>query len=123
MTVYWWGAANNCCGPLPAIWPALVLLSAVPMLVAAVRQRTTPRNWARLSFFCIFGGMVTVLLDVYAFLVRGWMSDCGWVYGPDLGTMAVIALGYASLFLDVLVLRRVTRPDRVTARSTATGRM
>jgi hypothetical protein len=37
LTVYWWDANNGLCGPLPAIWPAVVLISAIPLIVAVMR--------------------------------------------------------------------------------------
>jgi hypothetical protein len=108
LTVSWWDSTNGCCGPFPAIWPALALLTAVPLVIASMRRRRGDRLWGTLSLLCAVFGAGTVLVATLGFLERGWMSDSGWVYNPDLGTLAMSLSGYALLALGALVLTRTT---------------
>jgi hypothetical protein len=59
-----------------------------------------------------------VLIAVMGFLEQEWMSDSGWVYGPDVKTIAIALCGYLLLFLAVLALRRLSRSTHGPARST-----
>lgn len=123
LTVYWWSSNNNCCGPFPAIWPALAILSALPLLVAAFRQRHPPRFWGTVSLLSILFGLATMLIAVTAFLERGWMSDSNWVYKPDLGTIAIALSGYGLLLLSVLLLMKATGSPRISTAPTAPDRV
>ena len=103
-TVYWWDATNNCCGPFPAIWPGLALLSALPLCVAAVKRREGSRLWARFALLFVILGVATMVVDVNWFLLRGSLSDSGWAYKTDNVTMVMGYGGYALTFLSVLAL-------------------
>lgn len=118
LTVSWWDDTNTCCGPFPAVWPALALLCAVPLLVAAIRRRRAARLWGTFGLLSAFFGATGVLVAEVGILERGWNSDSGWVYSPDLGTVAMAMSGYALLALGVLVLRRTTPSTPASTRPT-----
>jgi hypothetical protein len=117
LTVWWWDNYNYLCGPLPAIWPALALLAALPMAVAAPRGRTIGWRWGSYSRMCAVFGAITVLAAMGEFVVRSQMSDSGWVYAVDRGTFAMALGGYALLFLGAWLLGRVTSGSGSSAAS------
>ena len=49
LTVWWWDQTNSLCGPFPAIWPAVVVLRAAPLIVAAMQRHATSPLWGRLG--------------------------------------------------------------------------
>jgi hypothetical protein len=108
LTVYWWDANLSCCGPFPAIWPAVTLLTALPLFVAGIRRRVPARRWHTFSLLSVLFGAGTVAVSALYILERGWASDSGWVYGLDFGTMAISLGGYALLFAGALALRHAT---------------
>jgi hypothetical protein len=67
MTI-WWGDSMHegwWCGQWPLIVPALALLSVLPLLVAAMRQRAVTRLWSwfgLLGLVCAALGFANVLL-------------------------------------------------------------
>ena len=114
LTVSWWDTTNDSCGPFPAIWPALALLSAVPLLIAASWQRYAASSWATLSLLCAFFGAGTVLFAVLMLSFHGAFSS-GFHYRIDMGTVVMSLSGYALLALGALVLRR-TAPSALASR-------
>jgi hypothetical protein len=117
LTVSWWDNTNDSCGPFPAIWPALALLSVVPLLVAAIRQRRAASRWATLSLLCAFFGAGTVLFAVLMLSFHGAFSS-GWHYTIDMGTVVMSLSGYVLLALGTLVLTRATPSGLASRRST-----
>jgi hypothetical protein len=109
LTIWWWGQGNNFCGPLPAIWPAIVILSAAPLIVAAIRQRVVSPVWSRISLLGAVFGAITVLVAMWTFVEFSHFSDSNWVYAADTGTLAMALAGYALLFLAILALRQASR--------------
>ncbi len=118
LTVSWWDTTNDSCGPFPAIWPALALLSAVPLLSAASWQRYAASRWATLSLLCALFGAGTVLFAVLMLSFHGAFSS-GFHYRIDMGTVVMSLSGYALLALGALVLRRATPSALASRRSTS----
>jgi hypothetical protein len=114
LTVSWWDNVNDSCGPFPAMWPALAILSAVPLLVAAIRQRRAASRWATVSLLCAFFGAGTVLFAVLMLSFHGAYSS-GWHYTIDMGAVVISLSGYALLALGTLVLTRAT-PSALASR-------
>ncbi|HET8908185.1 MAG TPA: hypothetical protein VFN11_14610 [Ktedonobacterales bacterium] len=117
LTVSWWDTTNDSCGPFPAIWPALAILSAVPLLIAAMRQRSAASRWATVSLLCAFFGAGTVLFAVLMLSFHGAYSS-GFHYRIDIGTVVISLSGYAVLALGALVLRRASPSALASRRST-----
>jgi hypothetical protein len=111
LTVWWWDATNNCCGPLPVLWPALALIAAVPSAVASMRGRTADFRWGTGSMVFAVYGAITVVVAMSAFVERSHFSDSGWVYAADWGTLALSGAGYALLFVGAWMVRGLTIGD------------
>jgi hypothetical protein len=111
---------NNFCGPFPAIWPAVVILSAIPLIVAAIRQRAASPVWSRFGPLGAVFGAITVLVATWTFVEFSHLSDSNWVYAADSGALAMALAGYALLFLAILALRRATQMSAPPAPSRAT---
>jgi hypothetical protein len=112
---FWWG------GRWPLIWPALTLLSSLPLLVAAMRQRAVMRSWSWLGLpglLYVALGFANVLLTELAISLSYLV---GLEFSADGGTMAIALSGYALLFLGILalmVLARATPSAPASTRST-----
>jgi hypothetical protein len=109
MTVWWWDQTNFFCGPFPAIWPAIVVLCAAPLIVGAMRGRATSPLWGRLGLLGAVFGAITVLVAAWTFVEFSYFHDSGWVYAADASTLALALSGYTLLFLAILALRRASR--------------
>jgi hypothetical protein len=109
LTVYWWDANNGLCGPFPAIWPAVVLISAIPLIVAALRRRVASPVWSRIGLMGAVFGAATVLIAMWAFVEHSHLTDSNWTYAADTGTQAMALSGYTLLFPAILALRRASR--------------
>lgn len=121
LTVWWWDQTNNFCGPFPAIWPAVVTLSAIPLIVAAIRQRAASPVWIRIGLLGAVFGAITVLIAMWTFVEFSYFHDSGWVYAADTGTLAMALAGYALLFLAILTLRRASETSAQPLPSHASG--
>jgi hypothetical protein len=119
LTVWWWSGNNHFCGAFPAIWPAIVTLSAIPLIIAAVRQRAASLVWSRTGLLGAVFGAITVLVVMWTLVEFSYFSDSNWVYAADTGTLAMALAGYALLFLAILALRRASRGGAQPSQSRA----
>src|SRR5262249_24897538 len=94
LTVYWWDTNNGLCGPLPAIWPAVVLIGAIPLIVAALRRPVASSLWSRIGLMGAVFGSATVLIAMWAFVEHSHLTDSNWTYAADTGTLAMALAGY-----------------------------
>lgn len=108
LTVWWWDQTNSFCGPFPAIWPAVVVLCAAPLIIAAMQRHATSPLWGRLGLLGAVFGAVTVLVAAWTFVEFSYFHDSGWVYAADMGTVTMALAGYALLFLAIPALRRAS---------------
>ena len=109
LTVWWWDQTNSFCGPFPAIWPAVVVLCAAPLIVAAMQKArhvaALGQAWPAGRSVC---RPVTVLVAAWTFVEFSYFHDSGWVYAADMGTVTMALAGYALLFLAILALRQAS---------------
>src|SRR5260370_28083848 len=90
MTVWWGDTMIGCwCGPFPVIWPAVALLSTLPLLVAAIRQHAVPRWWSRFGLLSALCGCANVFVIAYGIGLAGQLNDGGWKWSVDSGTLAI----------------------------------
>ncbi len=119
MTVWWGDTMIGCwCGPFPVIWPAVALLSTLPLLVAAIRQHAVPRWWSRFGLLSALCGCANVFVIAYGIGLAGQLNDGGWKWSVDSGTLAIALSGYVLLILGILVLTRATSSALSSTRPT-----
>jgi hypothetical protein len=111
LTVWWLSQSNFFCGPFPAIWPAVVVLRAAPLIVAAIRQRAASPLWSGYGLLAAVFGAITVLVAMWTFVEFNQISDSGWVYAADTSVLAMALTGNALLFAAILLLRRASQRD------------
>jgi hypothetical protein len=56
-------------------WPAVVALSALPLIVAAIRQRAVSPVWSRIGLLGAVFGAITVLVATWTFVEFSHFSD------------------------------------------------